>query len=489
MAHQSTTSAIDNILFQLASEARELTQRKNDINQEIEVNKTKIARRRTCIETTRADIKTLKENADMKQNNLNHNRALAKSMKVTQGMLLQYERTLKLELENIKANYNNEKDVYEEKMASYRKLFHDHQMPYVLNIQVQNDDMESSFTASQDEVTTVNVKEAGRRACVTDFSVPRSTSDEDPECELHPHPPIETVTQMEHSPIEGSTAAIQAANVDDAKVRLGRRLRRGFRVGRVSAHCNGHSYVRAVQKLLRPRNFLAEHGTCPPGCPMELRAMKMLLDQMTWLAGKRNWQRHHSEKQGCRWCWRKTRKRSGKWRKETQLWKKSNRRRNTAPLFLQRNPNKPPSQRHSLCLKCQHFPLTLAQLVPWKALLKTNLQASPFRPTLTPAPPGSLASVVTMVEMRMRRSCSAAPFSKIRQNRRINQMVWISCSISRIKVTISSCPSPPARRKTVTSTLPFHSKIETVTVHFFQLPVTNLKMFCVVVACFKSLNK
>ncbi|XP_077472865.1 uncharacterized protein LOC144086699 isoform X4 [Stigmatopora argus] len=244
MAHQSTTSAIDNILFQLASEARELTQRKNDINQEIEVNKTKIARRRTCIETTRADIKTLKENADMKQNNLNHNRALAKSMKVTQGMLLQYERTLKLELENIKANYNNEKDVYEEKMASYRKLFHDHQMPYVLNIQVQNDDMESSFTASQDEVTTVNVKEAGRRACVTDFSVPRSTSDEDPEwyiyifftiyshtncynvcsnkfyptSELHPHPPIETVTQMEHSPIEGSTAAIQAANVDDAKL-------------------------------------------------------------------------------------------------------------------------------------------------------------------------------------------------------------------------------------------------------------------------------
>ncbi|XP_077583985.1 uncharacterized protein LOC144204093 isoform X2 [Stigmatopora nigra] len=218
MAHQSTTSAIDNILFQLASEARELTQRKNDINQEIEVNKTKIARRRTCIETTRTDIKTLKDNADMKQNNLNHNRALAKSMKVTQGMLLQYERTLKLELENIKANYNNEKDVYEEKMASYRKLFQDHQMPYVLNIQVQNDDMESSLTASQDEVMTVNVKEAGRRACVTDFSVPRSTSDEDPECELHPQPLIETVTQMEHSAVEGSTAAIPAAIVNDAKL-------------------------------------------------------------------------------------------------------------------------------------------------------------------------------------------------------------------------------------------------------------------------------
>ncbi|XP_057708113.1 uncharacterized protein LOC130926845 [Corythoichthys intestinalis] len=217
MTSQSRTSAIDNILFQLAIEARKLTQKKNDINQEVEVYKADIVQRRTYIETMQADIKKMKENVEMKHNNLNRNREVAKSMEVTQGMLLQYERTLKMELESIKSNYNNDKDVYEEKMASYRKLYQEHQKPYVQKIQMQNDDMESSFTASQDDVI-VKVKEADHHAYISDFGAPRSTSDEGPESDLHLQPHTETVMQMESSPVKDSTAAVWAVNVDDTKI-------------------------------------------------------------------------------------------------------------------------------------------------------------------------------------------------------------------------------------------------------------------------------
>ncbi|XP_061548809.1 uncharacterized protein LOC133411028 isoform X1 [Phycodurus eques] len=214
MAYQNMLRAIDSLLCRLVIVIRELSQKKNDIDREVEVYKADIAERRTCIETTRALIKALEEDTDMKRNTLKHNRAVAKSMKVTQGLLLQYKHTLKAELESVKASYINDKKVFEEKIASYKKLFQEHQKPFAQKLQAQNDDTESPIIASQDDVT-VNAKEGGG-AYITDSGAPCSSSEKGPASDLH----LECTKadmEMESSPVMESLTVFSAVNVNETK--------------------------------------------------------------------------------------------------------------------------------------------------------------------------------------------------------------------------------------------------------------------------------
>ncbi|XP_019737881.1 uncharacterized protein LOC109523293 isoform X2 [Hippocampus comes] len=208
MAYQRTPGAIDSLLCRLVIEVRELSQKKNDIDREVEVHKANIAERRTYIETTRTQIKVLEEGAEVKHNTLKHNRAVIKSMKVTQGLLLQYERTLRAELESVKANYDNDKEGFKDKITSYRKLFQAHQKPFAQTLQAQNDDMESPTMVSHDDVP-VKTKEGGR-AHVTDSDAPRSSSEQRPDS-------AEADVGMESSPVKDSMAVVSTVNISDMK--------------------------------------------------------------------------------------------------------------------------------------------------------------------------------------------------------------------------------------------------------------------------------
>ncbi|XP_056245297.1 protein SIX6OS1 isoform X2 [Seriola aureovittata] len=124
---------IDSLLFKLALQTRELSQKKNDISQRIKVYSADIAEKRSCTETLHRNIKKLEEEIRVKQSTVAHSKANAKSMKATNSLLLQYEQTLKAELESRKANYNHDMGVYEERIASYKKIFQSHKEYYCQN--------------------------------------------------------------------------------------------------------------------------------------------------------------------------------------------------------------------------------------------------------------------------------------------------------------------------------------------------------------------
>ncbi|XP_026232016.1 uncharacterized protein LOC113173014 isoform X2 [Anabas testudineus] len=133
MSDQLSLSNIDSLLFQFALQTRELSQKKNELQQQIKVCRADIAERRTYIESLQRNIKKLEEETRIKQSTVKHNKANAKSMKATNSLLLQYEQMLKAELESRKASYNHDMEVYEERIISYRKIFQSHKEYYYQN--------------------------------------------------------------------------------------------------------------------------------------------------------------------------------------------------------------------------------------------------------------------------------------------------------------------------------------------------------------------
>ncbi|XP_035859779.1 protein SIX6OS1 isoform X1 [Sander lucioperca] len=152
---------IDSLLFQFALQTRELSQKKNDINQQIKVCRADTAERRSYIETIHRDIKKLEEEIRLKQSTVIHNKANARSMKATNSLLLQYEQTLKAELESRKASYNHDMEVYEERIASYRKTFQLHKEYYyqntlaqkLLTLQTEKEEIECRIKTCDEQIT------------------------------------------------------------------------------------------------------------------------------------------------------------------------------------------------------------------------------------------------------------------------------------------------------------------------------------------------
>ncbi|KAM7380640.1 hypothetical protein PAMP_003920 [Pampus punctatissimus] len=161
MNDQFSLSNIDSLLFQLVLQTRELSQRKNEISQQIKVCRTDITERRSYIETVQRSIKKLEEEIRVKQSTGKHNKTNAKSLKVTNSLLLQYEHTLKAELENVKASYNHDMEVYEERISSYRKIFQSHKDYYCQNplaqklftLQAEKEEIEFRIKACDDQIT------------------------------------------------------------------------------------------------------------------------------------------------------------------------------------------------------------------------------------------------------------------------------------------------------------------------------------------------
>ncbi|XP_044221490.1 protein SIX6OS1 isoform X1 [Thunnus albacares] len=161
MNDQFSLSKIDSFLFQLVLQTRELSQKKNEINQQITVCRADIAKRRSYIETVQTSIKKLEEEIRVKQSTGNHNKANAKSMKATNSLLLQYEHTLKAELESAKASYNQDMEIYEERISRYRTIFQSHKDHYCQNplaqkllmLHAEKEEIEFRIKACDDQIT------------------------------------------------------------------------------------------------------------------------------------------------------------------------------------------------------------------------------------------------------------------------------------------------------------------------------------------------
>nr|XP_019945296.1 PREDICTED: uncharacterized protein LOC109631140 [Paralichthys olivaceus] len=162
MSDHNSVSSIDGLLCQSALQTRELSQKKNEFIQRIKVCRDDIAERGSYIGTLHRDIRKLEEETRVKQSTVMHNKANTKSMKATNILLLQYEQTLKAELESSKTSFKHEMEVYEERIARYRKIFQSHQEYYfqnpmaqkLLRLQAEKEEIEYRIKACDDQITT-----------------------------------------------------------------------------------------------------------------------------------------------------------------------------------------------------------------------------------------------------------------------------------------------------------------------------------------------
>ncbi|XP_035031061.1 RUN and FYVE domain-containing protein 2 [Hippoglossus stenolepis] len=161
MSDHYSLNSIDGLLCQSALQTRELSQKKNEFIQRIKVCRADIAERRSYIDTLHRNIKKLEEETRGKQSTAMYNKANARSMKTTNRLLLQYEQTLKAELESRKDSFNHDTEVYEERIASYRKKFQSHQEYYLQNptaqkllrLQGEKEEIECRIKACDDQIT------------------------------------------------------------------------------------------------------------------------------------------------------------------------------------------------------------------------------------------------------------------------------------------------------------------------------------------------
>ncbi|XP_047226592.1 uncharacterized protein LOC124871366 isoform X2 [Girardinichthys multiradiatus] len=133
MKEQHSLDNMDSLLFQFAVKTRQLSQKKNEIQQQIKVCRTCITEKRSYIETIQGYIKNLEEEARVKESTVTKNKEKAKRMKATNSLLLQYEQTLKAELESRKNSYNHDQEVYEDRIASCRRTLQSHKETYFQN--------------------------------------------------------------------------------------------------------------------------------------------------------------------------------------------------------------------------------------------------------------------------------------------------------------------------------------------------------------------
>ncbi|KAM6934196.1 uncharacterized protein FYW49_000489 [Xenentodon cancila] len=219
---------IDNLLFQLALQTRELSQRKNEINEQIKVLHFKItilakvcrasiADRRSYIEMMHRNIKKLDEEIGVKQRTAKHNKENAKSMKGTTSLVLHYEQILKAELDTRKENYNHDSVVYEERISSYQKTFQSHKECYLENplaqkllmLQTEKEEIEKRIRACDDQIT-VKQAELDR---LTGPAVNPSSTEKLPESVFGHSPITEQEKQSEHQANEDSDSSIDLSSL------------------------------------------------------------------------------------------------------------------------------------------------------------------------------------------------------------------------------------------------------------------------------------
>ncbi|AWP13002.1 putative protein SIX6OS1 isoform 4 [Scophthalmus maximus] len=131
MNRQDPLNSVDSLLCQAALQTRELSQKKNGINQQIKVCRADIAERRSLVEALHGTIKTLEEEIRAKQSTVVHHRANAK------------------------------REVYEERIARYRKIFLSNKEYYcqsplaqkLLSLQAEKEEIECRIKACDDQIT------------------------------------------------------------------------------------------------------------------------------------------------------------------------------------------------------------------------------------------------------------------------------------------------------------------------------------------------
>ncbi|XP_035249280.1 neurofilament medium polypeptide isoform X1 [Anguilla anguilla] len=137
MEEYNSVGNMDSLLFQLVLQTQDLSRSKDEIEKQVEISKLNIAEKKTTIEETKRTVEKLEETMTQKENLVKYYKNNAKSLKVTNNLLIQYEKTLQLELERKQEVFSHDAKMYQERTENYRKVFEQHKARYYENPLVQ----------------------------------------------------------------------------------------------------------------------------------------------------------------------------------------------------------------------------------------------------------------------------------------------------------------------------------------------------------------
>ncbi|XP_060786316.1 protein SIX6OS1 [Neoarius graeffei] len=223
MDDQAGLVKLDSLLLQLALETRELTQKKDDLTQQIQICKVGIQEKKKCIDETRKIIKKLEEDIQQKQNTVKCCKENVKNLRGTSDLLLQYERTLAAELERRQESYNQDMKIFQERMEKYWKVFQQHKEEYLQNplaakllkIQTENEEIERRIRAKEEEIIA---KEKELKALQEDHD--KCDSVQKPVESNEQVPPSESDAQFEVDRTSRQDPQPQAANAEQEDVQI-----------------------------------------------------------------------------------------------------------------------------------------------------------------------------------------------------------------------------------------------------------------------------
>ncbi|XP_056610648.1 uncharacterized protein LOC130427314 [Triplophysa dalaica] len=158
---EQTVNQLDNLLFQLGIETRELGQRRDDVKQQIQFFESSIQEKKDYINTTQKTIRKLDEEIQQKQAAVKFIKENTKNHQHTGSLLLQYEKTLEAELEKRRDSYNQDMTIFQERIESYRSVFQQHKDRYCMNslaqkllqVQVKNEEIEKRIRVTERQIT------------------------------------------------------------------------------------------------------------------------------------------------------------------------------------------------------------------------------------------------------------------------------------------------------------------------------------------------
>lgn len=213
MSDQELLQNIDGLLFQCAIETRELSQKKTELNQQVKVYKEELLKTKANIETTKAKVKSLDENIKAKENTLTQNKALAKSMKSTNGLLLHYEQTLKAELESRKNNYSRDKEEFDKRISfaratlqSYKEFYYDNPLAQkLLELQAEIKELQAKSKSYDEQIASKQEELKKLKASAMEPSSPEKPS----EGVFEKHTENEYDKHLQEDTVEGINAPIQ----------------------------------------------------------------------------------------------------------------------------------------------------------------------------------------------------------------------------------------------------------------------------------------
>ncbi|XP_066541977.1 protein SIX6OS1 isoform X2 [Hoplias malabaricus] len=160
MVNEIGLTGLDSLLLQLALETRELCQKKDELNQQIQMCKFNIQEKKKFIDETQEKIKKINEEILQKEKDVKSYKDNVKSLRRTNDLLLQYEKTLETELERRQDSCNQDMKMFQERLENCSKIFQQYKEEYsknpvatkLLGIQAEKEETQNSFLIREEQI-------------------------------------------------------------------------------------------------------------------------------------------------------------------------------------------------------------------------------------------------------------------------------------------------------------------------------------------------